>query len=147
MRYSGLRIGDVCTLRRDRVADGKIFLRQAKTGQPVWVPVPPVVIEALEKLHGDKEWYFWTGRGMVRTITANWERYLASVFQLSGVPGCHSHRFRDTAAVTWLLKGVSIEDVSALLGHSSIKVTEKHYLPFVKKRQDRLEEAVKSTWV
>jgi integrase len=44
------------------------------------------------------------------------------------------------------LKGVPIEDASALLGHSSIKVTEKHYLPFVKKRQDRLEEAVKSTW-
>jgi integrase/recombinase XerD len=146
MRHSGLRIGDVCTLRRDRVADGKIFLRQAKTGQPVWVPVPPVVVDALEKLRGDGEWYFWTGRGKVRTITSDWQRYLASVFELSGVPDCHSHRFRDTAAVTWLLKGVTVEDVSALLGHSSIRVTEKHYLPFVKKRQDRLEDAVRSTW-
>jgi integrase len=36
----------------------------------------------------------------------------------------------DTFAVSLLLKGVSIEIVSKLLGHSSIKVTERHYAPY-----------------
>jgi integrase len=40
--------------------------------------------------------------------------------------------FRDTFAVELLLSGVPIDQVSLLLGHSSVKVTEKHYAPFVK---------------
>jgi integrase/recombinase XerD len=38
--------------------------------------------------------------------------------------------FRDTFAVELLLAGVPIDQVSLLLGHSSVKVTEKHYAPF-----------------
>jgi hypothetical protein len=55
------------------------------------------------------------------------------------IKGGHPHRFRDTFAVSLLLKGVSIEIVSKLLGHSSIKDTERHYSPWVKARQDQLE--------
>ena len=42
------------------------------------------------------------------------------------VASCHPHRFRDTFAVSLLLKGVSLDSVSKLLGHSSIKITERH---------------------
>ena len=45
--------------------------------------------------------------------------------------------FRDTFAVELLNKGVPIDRVSLLLGHSSVKVTEKHYAPFVKERQQQ----------
>jgi integrase len=58
----------------------------------------------------------------------------------------HAHRFRDTFAVELLLAGVPIDHVSILLGHSSVKVTEKHYSPWVKARQDQLEQAVRKTW-
>jgi integrase/recombinase XerD len=40
----------------------------------------------------------------------------------------------------------SIETVSILLGHSSVKVTEEHYSPWVKAWQDRLEAAVVAIW-
>ena len=46
--------------------------------------------------------------------------------------------FRDTFAGRLLESGVSLEDVSVLLGHESIKVTEKHYAPWIQTRQDRL---------
>jgi len=36
--------------------------------------------------------------------------------------------------------------VAALLGHASTKVTAKHYSHWVKGRQEKLEEAVKSSW-
>jgi len=52
--------------------------------------------------------------------------------------------FRDTFAVELLLSGVPIDQVSLLLGHSSVKVTEKHYSPFVKARQEQLENSVKT---
>jgi hypothetical protein len=61
--------------------------------------------------------------------------------EVSGLSGAraHPHRFRDTFAVELLQNGVSLEDVSKLLGHSSVKITEKHYAPWVKGRQERLE--------
>jgi integrase len=70
-------------------------------------------------------------------LLLRWDR----VFQKIGasadptVAACHPHRFRDTFAVSLLLKGVSLESVSKLLGHSSIKITERHYAPWVKARQ------------
>jgi integrase len=60
----------------------------------------------------------------------------------AGLPEGHSHRLRDTFSVELLQKGVSIETVSLLLGHKSIRVTETHYAPWVKIRQDALEAAV-----
>jgi integrase len=56
------------------------------------------------------------------------------------------HRFRDTFAVELLLAGVPLERVSVLLGHSSIKVTEKHYSPWIRERQEQAEADVKRTW-
>jgi integrase/recombinase XerD len=45
-----------------------------------------------------------------------------------------------------LSAGVSLEAVSVLLGHSSVKITEKHYAPWVKSRQIALEESVERAW-
>jgi len=55
--------------------------------------------------------------------------------------------YRDTFAVDLLQKGVPIETVSILLGHSSIRITEKHYSPWVKSRQDNLETQIRKIWI
>ena len=76
----------------------------------------------------------------------NWQRSLRTLFRLASVPDGHAHRFRDTFAVELLLAGVPLERVSVLLGHQSVKVTEKHYTPWVKARQEQLESDVRRTW-
>jgi integrase len=58
----------------------------------------------------------------------------------------HAHRFRDTFAVELLLAGVPLERVSILLGHSSVRITEKHYAPWVRERQEQAEADVRRTW-
>jgi hypothetical protein len=45
-----------------------------------------------------------------------------------------------------LLEGVPIERVSILLGHSSVKITERHYAPWVKARQEQLEGDLMRAW-
>ena len=57
-----------------------------------------------------------------------------------------SHRLRDTFAVGLLSKGVPMEEVSRMLGHGSIKTTERHYARWNKGRQDRLSALVAKTW-
>jgi len=151
LRYSGLRISDATSLRKDRVtADGRLFLHmQHKTRVPVYVPLPPVVVRALARaaeMFPDREYFFWTGTGKLETAVKSWKRTLARIFELAGVQGGHAHRFRDTFAVDLLLHDVPLETVAELLGHRSIKVTEQSYAPWVKARQDKLEEAVRRTW-
>ncbi len=54
--------------------------------------------------------------------------------------------FRDTFAVESLVAGMRVEEVSILLGHRSVRVTEKHYLPWVRARQTTLTESAKMAW-
>jgi integrase len=147
MRHSGLRIGDTIALDERRIKENKLLLYTAKTGTPVYVPLPPVVMRALKKLRtNDSGRYFSTGNAKPQTARANWSRYLDSLFDLAKVDGGHSHRFRDTFAVELLLAGAPLETVSVLLGHSSVKITEKHYKPWVRSLQRKLEEEVRRAW-
>jgi integrase len=54
--------------------------------------------------------------------------------------------FRDTFAVELLLAGVPLDQVAVLLGHSSMKITERHYSPWVLARQTQLEASVQRAW-
>jgi len=58
----------------------------------------------------------------------------------------HPHRFRDTFAVELLLAGVPLDRVSILLGHSSIRITERHYAPWTRSRQEEIEADLKAAW-
>jgi integrase len=155
MRWSGLAIKDAVTLERTRIDDsGNVFLYRAKTGVPVYVPLPPSVYNLLKSLPSDNpRYFFWSGNGDPETCKRGWTRALARLFKLANLQApdgdkkrCHSHMFRDTFAVELLLAGVPIDQVSLLLGHSSVKVTEKHYAPFVKARQEQLAQSARRAW-
>ena len=45
----------------------------------------------------------------------------------TGINNIHPHRFRRTLATDLLNKGMPIQDVSKLLGHANVKVTQKYY--------------------
>jgi len=120
LRYSGLRIRDAATLRCEQ--NGKLLL------------------------YMHPSFFFWSGNGLPKTTVADWQRSLRKLFDLAEVTGGHAHRFRDTFAVELLLAGVPLDQVSILLGHSSIKITEKSYAPWVKARQEQLEAAVMTAW-
>ena len=146
-RYSGLRIGDAASCAVDRLSGNRLFLYTQKTGVPVYVPLPPFVVEALEACPriSDRYW-FWTGVGSKETLAGNWRRTFRRLCRIAGVQGGHPHRFRDTLAVEPLLEGVPIERVSVLLAHSSVKITERHYAPWVQARQAQLEADLVRAW-
>ncbi len=100
--------------------------------------------------NGNPEYVFWSGKGEEESITKNWAKYyIAPCFKVAKIQNdghMMSHRLRDTFAVDLLEKGVPLEEVSKLLGHESIKTTERHYSKWVKGRQDRLDSLVTASW-
>jgi integrase/recombinase XerD len=144
MRYSGLRISDAVTMQPGRVKEGKIFLYQAKTKHPVWVPVPEEVTKILTEIQQGNSYYFWSGIGKLKSSLTAWQEKLKKVFVIAGIPDGHGHRLRDTFSVSLLEKGVGIEVVSMLLGHQDIKITQRHYSPWIRSRQLALEQAVQA---
>jgi integrase/recombinase XerD len=147
MEHSGLAISDAVKLDTTRVVGDKIFLRRMKTGTRVFVPLPPSVVADLGRLkpYQDK-YFFWTGTGTIDTAAGNYRRTLRKLCEQAKVTNAHPHRFRDTFAVRLLQQGVPLERVSKLLGHRSVKITEKHYWPWVQALQDQLEADVRRVW-
>jgi integrase/recombinase XerD len=143
LRYSGLRVGDAVTLDRSRI-EWRLFLRTAKTGTRVFVPLPQVVVDAIGACANQHP--FWTGESKRKSVIGNWQRALKKLFKLAKVAGGHPHRFRHTFAAELLMAGASLTNVSQLLGHSSEKITEKHYSAWIKGRQEKLEADVRRAW-
>ena len=147
LRYTGMRISDAVRLSGDRLDGNRLFLYTQKTGVAVKTVLPDFVLRALEatpKTSGD--YFFWDGTANLETIVGSWRKRLARLFELAKVESAHPHRFRDTFAVELLVAGIPIERVSVLLGHQSVRITERHYAPWVRARQEQLEADLASAW-
>jgi integrase len=139
---------------KNKDGDDQIFLYRAKTGVPVNVVVPADVADLLRSLkNSNPRYFFWSGNGDPRSARKAFERSYWKLFDLADIKledgtrkRCHPHMFRDTFAVELLLAGNPMDQVSLLLGHSSVKITERHYAPFCKARQQQLSAAVKRSW-
>src|SRR6266481_1947377 len=121
---------------------------------PFSYPSPPDLVGLLSNIpSSNPRYFFWSGKGDPNSAKKGWQRSLRRLFKSTnlatadGCPKrCHPHMFRDTFAVELLLAGVTFDQVSLLLGHRSIKITEKHYAPFVKARQQQLEASARLAW-
>jgi integrase len=128
--------------------ENKLFLYMQKTRVPVYVPLPQHLMAELKALPLTGGYFFWSreGNSQLETATGNARRSFRKICKEAKVKNGHPHRFRDTFAVNLLLQGVALETVSILLGHTSIKITQKHYSPWVKSRQQKLESEIERTW-
>ena len=145
LRYSGLRIGDASSCPVDRLAGNKLFLHTQRPGCPCtsrfqtswWMHWMPVRARANNTGSGP----VW---GRETRLPATGDGHFGVCARLRvcrrGTPivlGTH-----------WPLNYYSkaFQRVSIVLGHSSVKVTERHYAPWVKSRQDQLEADLARVW-
>jgi integrase len=143
LRYTALRISDVALLERSGVREGQIFVRATKNGKPIFLPLPAVLLDALEQLprpraaEGESKYYFWSGNGSESADIRDTDRTMRRVYKISGVPGAHNHRFRHKLATELLAAGATYEDVSDILV-SSPAIIRKHYAQWSSGRQERI---------
>jgi integrase/recombinase XerD len=159
MRWTGVRLIDALMLKRTAITDGRLNLTTKKTGKAIKDrPLPQAVLDALgdvqPQLHVRDGYYFWSAKCEDEdNLTVIWtgrikllNRYLTLMEQDGKPMQFRSHMLRDTFAVDLLIHGMPLEDVSYLLTHDSVKMTEKYYAPWVSKRRlkvhDDLQQAL-----
>ena len=153
-RWSGLACIDAATLPRNllQADDNLTQVHRTKTDAEVFIPLPPAVAQML-RAHANNhpDYFFWNPERMKTTsLICQFGDWLRLVFDKADVKHGQqqmlSHRFRHTFAIELLLAGVRIEQVSKLLGHKTVRTTERYYSAWVKERQRKLEADVKQAW-
>jgi integrase len=155
MVESGMRVSDAIRFDPASVQKGESGLwiysftqtKRKRTKRPV--PIEAYISDRLKRAIDGCKWLspgkpFWYGAGARRGYNLGdlVYQFMQTIGKRCGVEDCRPHRLRDTFAVNMLLRGLPLEDVSRLLGHSSVKVTELYYLKWVQARKARLERLV-----
>ena len=131
--YSGLSFKEMENLKPKNIitSDDEVFwlnMTRQKTGKPykvVMLPQAHQLIKDLQEYSG----HIQTGRLLPIMSNQKYNAYLKEVADICGIPKVlTSHVGRKTFSIGLALRSnVSIELLSALLGHSSIRVTTDYY--------------------
>jgi site-specific recombinase XerD len=161
--YTGMRISDATFLERTYIdTQNNLCYLIIKTRQelPCSIELQSAVMAALQALPASRVYFFQEDREDnyneprqalrngeefqkfmpgYATRVQNATRLVRRVLDLAGIEGA-CHRFRDTFAVHMLQAGVDIFTVCQFLGHSDVKITQKHYVKFVPGYRERIAQ-------
>lgn len=129
--FTGLAFTDVSQLTEDHIVtdnDGNKWIRKPrqKTKQMSNIPLLDVPLAIIEKYQGDKK---ATKKGVLLPIPCNqvMNRYLKEIATICKInKHLTMHTGRHTYATLCLSQGVSLKNVSKMLGHASVKMTERY---------------------
>jgi integrase len=127
--FTGLSYTDLCSLKKENIqlsCDGKLWIkgRRQKTDTEYNIPllnIPKMILEKYEKQQTDTD-----GNLLPVKYLQKYNSLLKEIAKTCGIDKrITSHLARHTFATTIALsKGVPIESVSKMLGHTSIKTTQ-----------------------
>ena len=108
--------------------DGNKWIRKPrqKTRQMSNIPLLDIPLAIIEKYRGDKK---AAKKGVLLPVPSNqvMNRYLKEIATISGIDKyLTTHAARHTYATICLSQGVSLKNVSKMLGHASVKMTERY---------------------
>lgn len=129
--FTGLAFTDVLQLTEDHIVtdnDGNKWIRKPrqKTKQMSNIPLLDIPLAIIEKYQGDKK---AAKKGTLLPIPCNqvMNRYLKEIATICKInKHLTMHTARHTYATLCLSQGVSLKNVSKMLGHASVKMTERY---------------------
>ena len=129
--FTGLAFTDVSQLTEDHIVidnDGNKWIRKPrqKTKQMSNIPLLDIPLAIIEKYQGDKK---AARKGVLLPIPSNqvMNRYLKEIATICKInKHLTMHTARHTYATICLSQGVSLKNVSKMLGHASVKMTERY---------------------
>lgn len=129
--FTGLAFTDVSQLTEEHIITdntGNKWIRKPrqKTKQMSNSPLLDIPLEIIEKYRGDKK---AAKKGVLLPIPCNqvMNRYLKEIADICKIhKHLTMHTARHTYATLCLSQGVSLKNVSKMLGHASVKMTERY---------------------
>ena len=129
--FTGLAFTDVSQLTEDHIVtdnDGNKWIRKPrqKTKQMSNIPLLDIPLAIIEKYQGDKK---AAKKGVLLPIPCNqvMNCYLKEIATICKInKHLTMHTARHTYATLCLSQGVSLKNVSKMLGHASVKMTERY---------------------
>lgn len=124
---SGARISEVCALNRDDIDFREmecIVMGKGSKERTVYIDdVAGMLLCRYFAARKDNEEALFVGKANERLTDEGIRRMLKRIEVVSGVENIHPHRFRRTLATTMINRGMPIEMVARILGHSKIDTT------------------------
>lgn len=116
--FTGLAYTDLKHLKYSSITDNIIFIDRVKTGNPCFVPLLPIPLALIEKYRNKTEYVF-----PVKT-NKHMNDCLERMKKVCGIrKSLRMHVGRHTFGTLLINKGVPIESISKMLGHSDSKTT------------------------
>ena len=122
---TGARKSEILTLRWPDYREGKLFLRDSKTGpRTVWLSSPARRI--FDGLPRSGSWVFPSPRGKRHLSEGAFDRFWRDVRTEAGITDVRCHDLRHTYASVALALGETILAIGRLLGHGNPATTLKY---------------------
>ncbi len=122
---TGLRVNEARHIMLSDFKDNnQIHVRIAKFKKERFVPYTNSLHHKVKLYMGQKKNYLWTNSKNKLVSKRTLQRWIERIVLKSGLSGVHTHTLRHTYACLMLSKGIRIEALKTLMGHSSIKTTE-----------------------
>jgi integrase len=126
---TGLRREELFSLRLNQIDLGRGIItttKKTKSGRPRSVPLPERSRSILPAFPAVDDYVLINPKTKKRYVQMN--KGLKAAVRRAGIAPLQWHDLRRTAGCRWLQRdGKSMEEVSILLGHSSVQVTEQRY--------------------
>lgn len=138
---TGLRIGDVLKLRVRDISNGKMVVKEQKTGKNQNRRINNEIGAIIRKYCKDN---FLSNDDYIFDFSVRWvQKFLQKVAISASVENFSTHSFRKTYAhIQYINNKYNIELVRKLLNHSSVAVTQK-YLGVTDKDVNKASECFK----
>ena len=126
---TGVRISEMCALNREDVHINEreiiVFGKGAKEREVYLTPISCMYLKAyLNERTDNNEALFVSARGDARRLMPSGvQAMLRKIGKGVGVEKCHPHRFRRTLATNLLRKGMPLQEVQLVLGHTKVETT------------------------
>lgn len=150
--YTGLRIGELCSLKWNDIDFINKTLSVNRTVQRIKnknknsqnktilitntpktehskriIPLPIFIIELLEEYKSKGENYIFTNSNLPKD-PRTYEKYFSNILKRNGIRNLNFHTLRHTFATRSREAGIDIKVLSEILGHSSYHITQEIYV-------------------
>ena len=148
--YTGLRVGEVCSLCWSDIDFDKSILTVSRTVQRIQsgekghatrlmistpksrasvrsIPVPAFLMDMLKQMKNNPAWYVLSGSTSITEPRTMQYRFKA-ILKKAGLPSLNYHSLRHIFATNCIKAGFDIKTLSELLGHTTVETTLNRYV-------------------